>query len=104
MRFGGITAVSELSLTVEPGQIYSVIGPNGAGKTTVFNVVTGIYQPTRGEVRFGGDDLKRRPTAKTFLGWLLAGLVVGLIAYFAAAGVENLWSAAVKRPFAAADA
>src|SRR4029079_8890937 len=43
MRFGGITAVSNLDLAVEEGQIFSVIGPNGAGKTTVFNAITGIY-------------------------------------------------------------
>src|SRR5215212_4321777 len=52
MRFGGITAVSGLDLVVEEGQIFSVIGPNGAGKTTVFNAVTGIYEPTEGEVLF----------------------------------------------------
>jgi ABC-type branched-subunit amino acid transport system ATPase component len=104
MRFGGIAAVSDLDLVVEPGQIFSVIGPNGAGKTTVFNVVTGIYQPTRGVVRFGGDDLKSRPKAKTFVGWFLAGLGVAILAYFAAAGVENLWAAAVRRPYAAEDA
>ncbi len=52
MRFGGITAVNAVDLTVEPGQIFSVIGPNGAGKTTVFNAVTGIYEPTEGAVLF----------------------------------------------------
>ena len=104
MKFGGITAVSDLSFAVNEGQIYSVIGPNGAGKTTVFNAVTGIYEPTAGDVRFMGDDLKRPLSGKTIAGWLVAGIVVGCLAYFAAAGVEGLWKSAVKEPFAAADA
>jgi branched-chain amino acid transport system ATP-binding protein len=103
MRFGGITAVNDLSLKVEPNQIFSVIGPNGAGKTTVFNAVTGIYQPTAGQVKFSGEEVKRPLRITVFLGWLLAGLVVGLIAYLAAAGVQELWRAAVVRQFPGAD-
>ncbi len=103
MRFGGITAVSGLTLNVEPGQITSVIGPNGAGKTTVFNVVTGIYAPTEGVVRFGGQEIKRPVRAKLYAGVALTGVLVGLFAYFAVAGVEQLWAAAVKRQFARLD-
>jgi branched-chain amino acid transport system ATP-binding protein len=103
MKFGGITAVSDLSFAVNEGQIYSVIGPNGAGKTTVFNAVTGIYEPTAGDVKFMGDDLKRPLSGRTILGWSFAGLVVGLIAFFASAGLEGLWTAAVKSPFKEAD-
>ena len=54
MRFGGITAVSDLDLTVEPGQIFSVIGPNGAGKTTVFNLITGVNRPDSGDILLDG--------------------------------------------------
>src|SRR5690349_13395275 len=54
MRFGGITALDNVSITVEAGEIMGLIGPNGAGKTTVFNVVTGVYHPTEGDVRFAG--------------------------------------------------
>ncbi|NLM72315.1 MAG: ABC transporter ATP-binding protein [Synergistaceae bacterium] len=57
MRFGGLAAVSDLSLEVPRDSIVGMIGPNGAGKTTVFNMVTGFYRPTRGRVLFDGDDI-----------------------------------------------
>ncbi|HWB16469.1 MAG TPA: ABC transporter ATP-binding protein [Vicinamibacterales bacterium] len=53
-RFGGLTAVKDLSMTVAPAALYGVIGPNGAGKTTVFNLLTGVYDPTEGEIRLRG--------------------------------------------------
>ena len=53
-RFGGLVAVQDLDLVVRPREIVSIIGPNGAGKTTVFNLITGIYRPTSGEIRLGG--------------------------------------------------
>ena len=59
--FGGLRVVSGLSLAVEEGEIVSVIGPNGAGKTTVFNLVTGVYAPDEGEIRFDGDDIAGLP-------------------------------------------
>ncbi len=57
MRFGGLTAVSELSETVDRDELVGLIGPNGAGKTTVFNMVTGVYQPTEGEILFNGENI-----------------------------------------------
>jgi branched-chain amino acid transport system ATP-binding protein len=54
IRFGGLVAVKELDMDVRPGEIYGLIGPNGAGKTTVFNLLTGVYEPTSGEIYFRG--------------------------------------------------
>jgi branched-chain amino acid transport system ATP-binding protein len=52
IRFGGLTAVSGLDLVIREQELIGLIGPNGAGKTTVFNLITGVYQPTEGEIRF----------------------------------------------------
>jgi branched-chain amino acid transport system ATP-binding protein len=57
MRFGGVVALNEIDLAIAEGEIFGLIGPNGAGKTTVFNVVTGVYQPTEGEIHFDGQRL-----------------------------------------------
>ena len=54
MRFGGLTCVCELSLKIGEGELMGLIGPNGAGKTTVFNMITGVYQPTLGKISFAG--------------------------------------------------
>ncbi len=74
MRFGGLVAVNELDLAIEPSQLYGLIGPNGAGKTTVFNVITGVYTPTSGGIAFEGASIQgercgritRRGIARTF--------------------------------------
>jgi len=55
MQFGGVVAVNNLSLEVNRGEIVALIGPNGAGKTTAFNCITGVYEPTNGQVEFNGD-------------------------------------------------
>ena len=56
-RFGGLVAVDSLSFKVSDGETVSIIGPNGAGKTTVFNLITGFYQPTNGEINFDGSSI-----------------------------------------------
>ncbi|HYS18232.1 MAG TPA: ABC transporter ATP-binding protein [Candidatus Binatia bacterium] len=74
ISFGGLHALSGLSFEVADREIFALIGPNGAGKSTVFNVITGLYRPTRGRVTFGGEDLlalaphqiARRGVARTF--------------------------------------
>lgn len=73
-RFGGLVAVNDVSFGVEPGMIFSLIGPNGAGKTTLFNVLTGVYRPDGGEIRFQGrrlshllpEQIAARGVARTF--------------------------------------
>jgi branched-chain amino acid transport system ATP-binding protein len=74
MRFGGLTAVDSLDLHVDEGEICALIGPNGAGKTTVFNMITGVYRPTVGDIVFTGTRLNglkphavtRQGVARTF--------------------------------------
>ena len=74
IQFGGLIAVNALDMSVERGQIYGLIGPNGAGKTTVFNLLTGVYKPTSGEIYFQGKridglrsyEISRRGVSRTF--------------------------------------
>ena len=61
VRFGGLTAVDQLSFTVEAGTVFTMMGPNGAGKTTAFNAIGGFTAPSQGTVRFDGIDLAGRP-------------------------------------------
>ena len=62
--FGGLTAVDSFNITIGPTEIAGLIGPNGAGKTTIFNLLTGVYQPTRGSVLVNGIDIKAMPVHK----------------------------------------
>ena len=73
-RFGGLSAVSDLSFAIEAGEIRGLIGPNGAGKTTIFNVITGYYRPTAGRISYRGEaiaglstnQIARRGLVRTF--------------------------------------
>ncbi len=74
IHFGGVKAVQNVSFNIDSGIVYSVIGPNGAGKTTLFNLITGVYKPTTGEIKLDGEaihskspnQLAQRGVARTF--------------------------------------
>lgn len=74
IHFGGVKAVQNVTFSIDAGIVYAVIGPNGAGKTTLFNLITGVYTPTSGEIFLDGeaiggkspDELARRGVARTF--------------------------------------
>jgi branched-chain amino acid transport system ATP-binding protein len=59
-KFGGVSAIEDLSFDIQPGAVYSIIGPNGAGKTTLLNLLTGVYRPSAGRIVFDGHDLTGR--------------------------------------------
>ena len=61
IRFGGLTAVDSVSFEVREREVYTIVGPNGAGKTTIFNLISRIYDPTEGRIRFCGDDITETP-------------------------------------------
>src|SRR5258708_24872764 len=63
LRFGGVTALHDVSFAVEGGSMAGIIGPNGAGKTSLLNCISGVYRPQRGSIRFDGEDVTRLPPA-----------------------------------------
>ena len=83
LRFGGVTALDDVSFDVEEGELFSVIGPNGAGKTSIFNCLNGVYRPERGSITLDGHELVgERPVTTAKLGLARTfqnlGLFVGL--------------------------
>ena len=89
MRFGGLQALDNVSLTVNEGEIVGLIGPNGAGKTTVFNLITRLYEPTGGAISFRGEDLLRlRPYQIVERGIVRTFQLLGLFPYMTV--LENL--------------
>jgi branched-chain amino acid transport system ATP-binding protein len=108
--FGGLHAVDDVSFTVAPGRVFAMIGPNGAGKTTLFNVLTGIYRPTVGQVYFEGNPIGGKPPhVVTKLGIARTFQNIRLFNYLPA--VENvmighhsrmkakLWDAVLRTPW-----
>lgn len=97
MKFGGVTALNNVNFHVNEGEIAALIGPNGAGKTTVFNVITGVYTPTEGDIRFKGQSIvgmKRHHVtklgiARTFQNIRLFGESTALENVMTAADVHN---------------
>ena len=59
LKFGGITALNDVSFEVKPKTLYAIIGPNGAGKTSIFNCISGSYRPTEGSVTYGDNNINK---------------------------------------------
>jgi branched-chain amino acid transport system ATP-binding protein len=110
-RFGGLTAVDNVSFDVPTGEVFALIGPNGAGKTTLFNCITGMFVPTAGEVIFKGKDISgTKPHRTAQLGIARTFQNIRLFEYMTA--LDNvkvgchvrmhakLWDALFKTPFA----
>jgi ABC-type branched-subunit amino acid transport system ATPase component len=99
LAFGGLRALSELELAVDDKEIVSVIGPNGAGKTTVFNVITGLYEPTDGDALFGGRSIVgRKPHQVARLG--IARTFQSLRLFLNMSVIENVMTATYGRTYA----
>ncbi len=90
VSFGGVTAVNNVSLQVQAGEILSIIGPNGAGKTTLFNVISGVYQPTKGSLRYHGREAAAQFSMATLIVFLFTAIAVG-VSVFLAFNLQDLW-------------
>ena len=89
VRFGGLLAVNQVSFDVQRGEVFTIIGPNGAGKTTVFNLISRIYQPSAGSIRFEGEELVALPAhAEAALG--IARTVQNIELFEFASVLQNL--------------
>src|SRR5919106_4215079 len=80
-RFGGLAALRDVDVTIDPGEIVAIIGPNGAGKTTFFNIIAGIYDPTSGSVAINDRKMIARPIrawAEPFV-WVAPAIVLTLL-------------------------
>ena len=111
ITFGGLKAVQDVNLKIKKNQIYGLIGPNGAGKTTVFNLLTGVYRPTNGEIYLDGDlinglsqeKINRKGIARTFQNirlfnnmTVVRNVLVGL--HNLPEYKSNFWSAVLRLP------
>jgi branched-chain amino acid transport system ATP-binding protein len=96
LRFGGLTAVNEVSVAIERGQIFAVIGPNGAGKTSMFNAITGLYPPTSGRVLLDGREVRPPLVPGDLVGWSITGALAGM-GVAVALNANPLWDAAINR-------
>lgn len=95
-HFGGVKAVDGLDLRVQPGEILGLIGPNGSGKSTTVNLITGVYRPTSGSVRFQGQDISSvEPHRRTALGIARTFQNIRLFGHLTV--WQNLWAASVVR-------
>ena len=94
LNFGGVTAIKDLSFALSLNEILSIIGPNGAGKTSVYNTITGLYEPTSGEILFNNKSLRTHLEVKDLLK-LFATTVLITIIIHVVANLQSLWSVAI---------
>lgn len=108
-NFGGVTAVSDLNLYIERGEIVALIGPNGAGKTTVFNLVSGMFPPSGGRVLFNGEDITglephrvaEKGLVRTFQQTMLVGemtVLQNILLSFHLASARGFWRVLLNTP------
>jgi len=97
VRFGGLTALADVSLHVDEGEVVGLIGPNGAGKTTLFNAVCGLVAPTAGTVSFGGTGGPRAPRPSRLVGHGVARTLQGLGLFAGLSVLENVVAASPER-------
>jgi len=108
-HFGGVIAVNELDLTIESGEIVGLIGPNGAGKTTVFNLISGVLAPSKGQVLFRGEDITgfkphkiaQRGLVRTFQHTMLVSemtVLQNILLGFHLTSVRTIWKAILNTP------
>lgn len=90
VRFGGLTAVNEVSLQVQTQTIYSLIGPNGAGKTTVFNVLSGFYKPSSGYISVGNERINSLLGRKDVIQLLVSALILAILC-LTSFNIQSLW-------------
>ncbi|TAN50540.1 MAG: ABC transporter ATP-binding protein [Rhodospirillales bacterium] len=88
-EFGGVHAVADLSFVIKTGTIHSIIGPNGAGKTTLFNLITGIYTPSSGSIRFDGHDIAGHPPFE-LAQWGMSRTFQNLQIFFNMTAIDNV--------------
>lgn len=98
VRFGGLVAAQNVTLSVAEGAIGAVIGPNGAGKTTVFNCITGIYTPSSGKVSISGLDIRKPFSTRLVLRTAAIALAGGVTALLAVT-IQELWEAGINQLF-----
>ncbi|MSP24501.1 MAG: ATP-binding cassette domain-containing protein [Myxococcales bacterium] len=96
VRFGGLTAVDSVDLSIEQGSISAVIGPNGAGKTTLFNAIAGLAPMTEGSIQLGGAPLTRSETRRHRWWWALCGLGFGLVSVVLGSNPDKLWAVTIR--------
>lgn len=98
LRFGGLVAVNDVSLAVNPGEIFAIIGPNGAGKTSLFNAISGVYCPTSGTVCVSAAEPCRKLSTANYLWFSAIGLLSAVLAVLTL-NISGLWAAAITDQF-----